>query len=505
MALRKKKTSTKKRTVAEINKKIRKGNIQVLTAEEMKELVEKSGVEVAFREVDVVTSGTLGAMCSSGAIINLGHSDPPIKIQRAWINDVEVCHPGAAVDLFIGATQMSETKPFEYGGGHVIEDLIRGKEVEVRATAYGTDCYPRTKLRTTITKDDLNQFHLLNFRNCYQRYVCATNSRDETIYTYMGKLLPRFGNATFSGAGSLNPLMNDPDYETIGIGTRIFLGGAQGYVIGEGTQHSPTNLFGTLMVRGDCKKMNPEFISGASFTKYGTTLYVGIGIPIPILNEGLAKKTAIRDEEIFTDIIDYGVPRRDRPKLGKASYKDLKSGNITINERRVSVSPLSSLKEARIISETLKSWIENGLFYLTSAVERLPTDTVAKPMKQTEEIAFVKNVTQTVVTCTEDEEIKAVAQRIINTAVNHVVVVDEEGRLDGIVTSWDITRSVAEGKKKIANIITRKVVTTIPDEPLEAASRKMAQHHISALPVIDHKRRVLGIVTSEDISKLLGR
>ena len=149
------------RSIAEINQKINSGDVQVLTAEEMKKLVESSGVEVAYKEVDVVTTGTFGAMCSSGAIINLGHSDPPIKIQRAWLNDVEVSHPGAAVDLYIGASMMSETQPFEYGGGHVIEDLIADKEVEVRATSYGTDCYPRTKLDTTITKDDLN--HLKQF------------------------------------------------------------------------------------------------------------------------------------------------------------------------------------------------------------------------------------------------------------------------------------------------------------------------------------------------------
>jgi len=471
----------------------------------MKKLVESSGIEVAFKEVDVVTTGTFGAMCSSGAIINLGHSDPPIKIQRAWINDVEVCHPGAAVDLYIGATVMSETRPFEYGGGHVIEDLISGKEVELRATAYGTDCYPRTNLRTTLTKDDLNQFYLLNFRNCYQRYNCATNSREETIYTYMGKLLPRFRNATFSGSGTLNPLMNDPDYETIGVGTRIFLGGGQGYVIGEGTQHDPGNRFGTLMVRGDCKKMSSEFIRGASFTKYGTTLYVGIGIPIPILNEELAKKTAILDEEILTDIVDYGIPRRERPKLGKVSYKKLKSGAITIGDKKVKVSPLSSLKTARKIAETLKSWIEDSSFYLTSPVERLPTDTTCRPMKQTEEIAFVNSVMHPAVTCTEDEEIKTVANRIISHSVNHIVVADDIGKLKGIVTSWDVTKAVGEGKKKLADIIVRKVVTTKPDESLEAASRKMAQHKISALPVIDRDRKVLGIITSEDISKLLGR
>ncbi len=471
----------------------------------MKRLVESSGVEVAFREVDVVTTGTFGAMCSSGAIINIGHSDPPIKIEKAWINDVLICHPGAAVDLYIGATAMSETQPFEYGGGHVIEDLIRGKEVELKATAYGTDCYPRTRIKTNLTKDDLNQFYLLNFRNCYQRYACAVNSRDETIYTYMGKLLPRLRNATFSGAGELNPLMNDPDYETIGIGTRIFLGGAQGYVIGEGTQHDPQNLSGTLMVRGNCKKMTPEFLQGAAFTRYGTTLYVGIGVPIPILNESFAKKTAIRDDEIFTHVVDYGVPRRDRPKLRKVNYKELKSGAITIDDTKIRVSSLSSLKTAKKIAGTLKSWIENDMFYLTSPVERLPIDSVFKPMKQTEETTFVAQVMHAAVTCKENEKIRDIAERIVTRSVNHIVVVDDNNRLHGIVTSWDITRAMAEGRKALADIVTRRVVTAKPDEPLETASRKMAQHNISALPVIDGEQKVLGIVTAEDVSKLLGR
>ena len=493
------------RTVEEINQKIRKGDAQVLTAEEMKKLVESSGVEVAFKEVDVVTTGTFGAMCSSGAIINLGHSDPPIKIQRAWINDVEVCHPGAAVDLFIGATNASEKQPFEYGGGHVIQDLVGGKEVELRATAYGTDCYPRTQLKTNLTKDDLNQFYLLNFRNCYQRYNCAVNGSDETIYTYMSKLLPKLRNATFSGAGELNPLMNDPDYETMGMGTRIFLGGGQGYIIGEGTQHSPKNLNGTLMVKGDAKKMSPEFLQGAAFTRYGTSMYVGLGIPIPILNEGLAKKTAIRDSEIFTDVIDYSVMRRDKPKLRQVSYEELKSGSITVGDKKIRVSSLSSLKMAKKVARTLKSWIDDGQFFLTSPVERLPNDSVFKPMRQTQEIPFVVNVMHPAVTCTEAEEIRAIAERIVTKSVNHIVVVDGAGKLRGIVTSWDITRAMAEGKKALADIESRNVVTAKPDEPLESASKRMAQHNISALPVIDAERKVLGIVTSEDVSELLGR
>jgi uncharacterized protein (DUF39 family)/predicted transcriptional regulator len=466
--------------------------------------VESSGVKAAFKEVDIVTTGTFGAMCSSGAIINLGHADPPIKIQKAWINDVPIPHPGAAVDLYIGSTIMSETKPFEYGGAHVIEDLIRGNEVELRATSHGTDCYPRTRLETTLTKEDLNQFYLLNFRNGYQRYSCATNSRDETIYTYMGKLLPHYRNAHYSGAGELNPLTNDPDYETIGLGTRIFLGGGQGYVIGEGTQHNPKSRLGNIMVRGNAKDMSPEYIRGASFTNYGTSLYVGIGIPIPLLHEGIAEKAAIRDEEIITEVVDYGIPRRDRGAIREVSYKELKSGKLTIDNRDVKVSSLSSLKTAKKICETLKSWINEALFYLSAPVERLPTDTVFKQMKQTRITAFVENIVHEAVTCHEDEEIGDVAKRLVNEAVNHVLVVDDQGKLGGIVTSWDITKSIANEKKNLKDIIVRKVFTTTLNEPLEAASRALARHNISALPVVDGENRVLGIVTSEDISKLLG-
>jgi len=470
----------------------------------MKDLVESSGIKVAFNEVDVVTTGTMGAMCSSGALINIGHADPPIKIDKAWINDVPICHPGAAVDLYIGAAMMSETRPFEYGGSHVIEDLISGKEVELRATSYGTDCYPRTRLETTLTKDDLNQFELLNFRNCYQRYTCATNSRDETIYTYMGKLLPRFRNATYSGAGEVSPLQNDPDYETIGLGTRIFLGGGQGYVIGEGTQHNPKNGLGNIMVKGNAKVMNSEFIRGAAFTKYGISMYNGVGIPIPILNEGIVEKVAIRDEDLYTDIEDYGTPRRSKPNLGAVNYKELKSGSITINDRKVKVTSLSSLKTAHKICDILKDWISESQFYLTKPVYTLSTETEFKPLKETKETHFVGNIMHNAVTCQEDEDIKTVAKRLVENEANHVVVLDNSDTLKGIVTAWDITKSVANGNGGLEDIIVRRVHTTSKNEPVETASRRMAEYNISALPVVASDKRLLGIITSEDISKLLG-
>jgi CBS domain-containing protein len=259
------------------------------------------------------------------------------------------------------------------------------------------------------------------------------------------------------------------------------------------------------MVKGDAKMMTPEFLQGAAFTGYGTSLYVGLGVPIPILNEGLARKTAIRDSQILTDIVDYSVPRRDRPKFGQVSYQGLKSGSINVNGKRIRVSSLSSLKMAKKVSQTLKSWIDEGEFFLSSPVERLSTSSVFKPMRQTEEIPFVVSVMHPAVTCTEDEEISAIAKRIVTKSVNHIVVVDGVGKLLGIVTSWDVTRAMAEGKKALAEIETRNVITAKPEEPLEVASKRMAQHNISALPVINIERKVLGIVTTEDVAKLLGR
>ncbi len=271
--------SEKLRSYEQINAKIKKGDAVVMTAEEFVEYARDHGGSVAAHEVDVVTTGTFGAMCSSGAFLNFGHSDPPIKMAHCWLNDVPAYRGLAAVDAYIGATAMSEKEGFEYGGGHVIEDLVSHHQIELRGDAYGTDCYPRKSIETTFTIDDLNQAILVNPRNAYQHYNAATNGTDRVLYTYMGTLLPKYGNVTYSGAGELSPLYKDKCFETIGLGTRIFLGGGMGYVAGEGTQHFPQQQFGTIMVRGDLKQMTSKYLRGATFHKYGTTLYVGLGIP----------------------------------------------------------------------------------------------------------------------------------------------------------------------------------------------------------------------------------
>lgn len=492
------------KSLSEINQRIRDGSARVITADQMPDLVDELGPAGAVREVDVVTTGTFGAMCSSGVFLNLGHSDPPIKILKAYLNKVEAYGGVAAVDLFLGATQPSEDRGIEYGGAHVIEDLVSGKQVEVEAQGAGTDCYPQLELETSLRLDDFNQATMVNPRNAYQKYNAATNSSDRTMHTYMGTLLPRYGNVHYSGAGVLSPISNDPNFDYIGVGTRIFLAGAQGYIVGSGTQHNPQNGFSTLMVSGDLKKMSNRYLRAATFDKYGPSLYLGIGIPIPILNERIAQNTAIRDKDILTNIVDYGIQRRDRPTVKVVSYEDLKSGIVEIGGKEVVTSSLSSYYMAEEVANRLKDSILSGEFMLTQSVEPLPHMGSARPMKQTREFPNVEDVmSRDVVSIREDIFIDEAAKAIVGGSFDHLPVISGDGRLIGIVTTWDISKAVANNKmSRVSEIMTRKVYSALPDEPIELAARKLDSHSISALPVVDKDNRVIGMITSNDLSRL---
>lgn len=381
------------KTYQEINDRIRSGEVVVVTAEEMIDVVNEKGVEEAAREVDVVTTGTFAPMCSSGAFINFGHSAPGIKASNVRINNVPAYGGIAAVDCYIGVTEPCLDDPlnkvypgeFLYGGGHVIQDLVAGKTLSLQADAYGTHCYPSRSVEKEITLKTLPSATLCNPRNGYQNYNCAVNLTKKTVYTYMGALKPRAGNANYCSAGQLSPLLNDPYYQTIGLGTRIFLGGAEGYVTWAGTQHNPrvkrtrqgvpTAPAGTLWVMGDLKKMSPKWLIGASLQGYGCSLSVGLGVPIPILNEDMAKYTSISDDLIFTQIVDYGTdyPSGKSKSLGKVSYAQLRSGSIKLNGNTITTVPLSSMVKAREIADILKKKISNGKFLLGEPQFTLPT------------------------------------------------------------------------------------------------------------------------------------
>ncbi len=380
------------KTYQQINDKVRRGQAVVVTAEEMIGIVRKQGKVEAARQVDIVTTGTFSPMCSSGAFINFGHSKPGIKAAKVWLNDVPAYAGLAAVDIYIGATEPCEHDPlnkvypgeFKYGGGHVIADLVSGKKVRLRAEAYGTDCYPRKRYEREFTLNDLPYALLCNPRNAYQNYPAAVNLGQRTIYTYMGTLRPRAGNINYATAGQLSPLLNDPYYLTLGLGTRIFLGGGVGYITWHGTQHNPDaprsengtprRGAGALMVMGDLKGMSAKYLLGVSMQGYGSSLAVGVGVPIPVLNEDIALFCGVSDEEIFTGVMDYSsdYPSGNAKPLAEFSFAQLRSGSVVFQGQEVPTVPMSSYKMAREIAEELKGWIEAGKFLLGEPQHFLP-------------------------------------------------------------------------------------------------------------------------------------
>lgn len=371
------------RSLAEINEKIQEKRAVVLTVEELKARVAETSVTQVAKEVDVVTTGTFEPMESSGAIINLGHTDPPIKISRCWLDGVLAYSGFGAVDLYLGATEISEDtdESREIGGGHVIANLIAGKPVHLRAIGQTTDCYPRASFETTISRDTINQFYLYNPRNLYQNFIVGVNGGDRPLYTYLGPLQPRLGNAVYSSIGALSPLLNDPELKLIGIGSRIFLGGGIGYVAWEGTQHfplqkrlpnqTPIGPAATLALIGDAKQMNPKWVRGCYFKNYGPSIMLGVGVAFPVLNEAVVQCCAVSDKEIVAPVVDFSIPRRVRPTFGLVSYAQLKTGRVKIEGKPVRVAPLASIYLSRQVALELKQWIAQGEFTLTEPVAPL--------------------------------------------------------------------------------------------------------------------------------------
>jgi uncharacterized protein (DUF39 family) len=388
------------KTYDDINKKIESGKAVVLTAEDIIDYVDRKGLETAAHEVDVVTTATFGPMCSSGCTLNFGHSNPKIRMTEAWIEDVLVYTGLAAVDVYLGCTQLRHRDPanmdypgeFKYGGGHVMEDLVAGKELQLFALSYGTDEYPRREIRTYFTIHDLNQATMVNPRNCYQNYNVAINESDRRLYTYMGVLEPNRGNVNYCSAGQLSPLLNDPLYETIGVGSSVWLAGARGHVYAEGTQHAggeernehdvPLGGAGTLALTGDMKKMRPDFVRGASFKGYGVSLALGVGVPIPILNAEVLKRACIRDDQIHAPVIDYShdYPNCTGRIIAHVSYADLRKGEITLG-KTIPVGSLSSYHRAREIATLLADEIRKGDFPLSRPFRPLTRDGVMQPLK----------------------------------------------------------------------------------------------------------------------------
>jgi len=376
------------KSIDEINRRIKEKKVICLTATQAKALVSQEGPKSLAEKCDIVTTATYSPMCSSGVFINAGHTNPHMKMQRVFLDEVQAYGGIATADFYLGATQESDYD-HRYGGAHVICKLVKGEKIKFTAEGTPTDCYPKNHFSKEITINDLNQVYFYNPRNCYQNYTAVCNSSQKELKTYMGSVLPDLASINYAGCGEISPLLNDPYLQTIGIGTRIFFCGGDGYISWEGTQFNSeverdkkTNLpfrpSATLSITADLRQVRPEWISPIYINGYGVSLYIAIGIAIPVLNLDMARALSIRNKDIMTEVYDFASGQT----LGTLNYEQLHENKAVLANKRPTTRTMTKIKQAQKITEILKTRIEQGLFELTRPVRRLPIYGKSSPIEQ---------------------------------------------------------------------------------------------------------------------------
>jgi CBS domain-containing protein len=159
------------------------------------------------------------------------------------------------------------------------------------------------------------------------------------------------------------------------------------------------------------------------------------------------------------------------------------------------------------VATELKGWVESGKMQLSLPTRPIDPKKLGRPMHQSTTSPKVLDIMDTLVfSIGEDEEITTAAKKLLKGETNHLPVINGQKKLVGIVTTFDISKAVANPGKAhlVKDIMKKKVVTTTPEEAVDIAVQKLEKYNISALPVVDAQLHVIGILTAMNLGKLFG-
>ena len=381
------------RNIDEINEKIRRQKAVVLTVEEAKSLIKEKGIKHFFNNIDIVTCASFEMNTNAILYLSFGQTDPLIYFSEGYLNDVPIYVTGST-DLVISMVAFSKENP-EYSGASVLCDILNGKDVHLKVSGRSLEVFPNKDFDTWINIKNLNSGRLLLNQSINQNGIVATNSGNKDINSHMGTLIGNIENSTYNSTSYLNPLVNDPFCKTIGVGTYVWLSGSRGIVLGHGSNHNPKqkrNDHGipvgpaiTLSIIADIESMQPKWVRAGFIKSFGPVLYIGVGIPIPVLNEEIAEYLAITDEYIHSTIVDFAIPRRTKPIFGQCTYAELRTSTVEINNKPTLAAPLASMSWTIEICKILKDKILNNKFLLSMPI--LPVNMESETKKLNSRLA----------------------------------------------------------------------------------------------------------------------
>jgi len=308
------------RPINDIRAAIADGSAVILTASELKKRIAQGDT---VSDVDVVTCGTCGVMSGTYAVLSVPVA-PPGTFSRADTISLQgvPAIPGPCpnerlglVDLMVFGTAHADDR---YGGGHLIHDLIAGKEIHVAVTSAGKN------YEADVTLSDLPFARLFTTRSAFKNYSAIINRAGEPEKTIFSAL-PLQGTstqATVSGCGEINPVENDPTLRFLSSGAPVIVNGAGGRVVGTGTRCSTERP--NLSVHADLKEMDAQFCGGF-LTAAGPECITSIGTAIPVVDTDVLASLSVRDCDIAMPVVDIS----DRQPVGTASYDQVWTGTAT--------------------------------------------------------------------------------------------------------------------------------------------------------------------------------
>jgi putative methanogenesis marker 16 metalloprotein len=306
------------RSINEIQKKIDSKNAVVMTSQEICELVEK-GEDINVKDVDVVTTATRAIMSGTYAVLSFPAKAPFhfTRASKVFLNGVPA-HVGpcpneslGVLDLMVFGTAHSSLRP-EYGAGHLFRNMVEQKPIKVSVITSENDNF-----QSEITLGEMPYARLYSTRHAFKNYAAFVNCSSTPINTifHASSFEPDMETATLSGCGQINPVKNDPQLQTIGMGTRVLINGGEGFVIGDGTRSSPEkpNLVGVADMHG----MKAQLMGGFS-TSAGPECIVSWAVPIPVINQSVLDSIKELDKDTPMPVMDVDK----RVAISTSTYAD---------------------------------------------------------------------------------------------------------------------------------------------------------------------------------------
>lgn len=351
----------------------RQGRLRVLAAAGFRQLVGEQGLAEAYRATDVVVAANAEFTDQGTLLLQLGPTDPPIRLRDPQLDGLAAFSGGIGSDLAL-AIGTAASDGNRRGGAHLLVDLLAGERLEFSAGGEATPLQPRRDLHTWLSLDRIGYGRLLLHRAIVENGVVAVSSAEGLVRSAYGPLLGPFANALYSCGGADSIGLAMPGLTLLGPGSPVLVAGAIGWVTGSGSGHQPDprrlpsgharTPGAVAAVSVDLHEIEPGWLRACHFEGHGSALLVPIAAPIPLLNAGVAQQLAANNDLLEAPVLDVAIPRRIKPSFGGVSYSALQAGRIRVNGRDLSAAPSHSPRLAEAIGRELIDRLIDGRFPL---------------------------------------------------------------------------------------------------------------------------------------------